>query len=536
MAHEGRLNFFRIGHPSQSSDRGFSLILMILALGLALRLFAAYHTAIINPDGTIYIHQARALYYGIWGSVNTCSTAHFPTVTTLAIAAFYPLFNDWIVAGMAVSMLFGILTLVPLYLLARRFFAKDVSALLTLIYALTPILIDGSVDVIRDSTAWFFATLGFYLFTGLKRQTAFYLMGSSLCFIIAAWTRVEFTIFVILSPIYLLMDREEKPFRRAALFLLPVALILAAAIGGQMLLHPSRVNWFRLKEIPEKSSAFFSHYQTTRVQLKELINHPLTGIPADFLDNTRNLLWFLGFGVILQNTMEAAYYPFFIVYLLGLGNLRERIAADRRVLYFALLAPAALLLLYFYLFTYWMMENRWIPLALFPAFIFLGHGLEKLISLIQTKFTMKRGMALLLICSLSLVFALPKNMKPRETDKIVFKRMGEMIAAIEGNSKKIEILTTGTSVRWISFYANLRFKGAPCPDEHLSFEGLIGNSYSQFVSTIKAKGFKYLVWEEKRWPGGRFNLFSSPSYRRDFIELGAWNHRDTGKILLLKVR
>jgi 4-amino-4-deoxy-L-arabinose transferase-like glycosyltransferase len=514
-------------HPSGSSNNHIVLILLIFTLGLVLRLFAWQHTGIINSDGAIYINQARAIYYGLWDSVNTCSSVRFPTVTTLCIAAAYPILGDWVAAGTFVSLFFGTITLVPLYLLARRFFDKDISAVIALVYALNPTLIDGSVDIVRDSTAWFFLTLGLYLFTKDKRQSDLYLMMSSISFMIAAWTRVEFFIFVACSPIYILMDREEKPLRRAFVFLLPaVVIFFTAIVGSQQLLSPERVN---------RASAFLSQYHEIRAQLAELASHPTSDIPTEFFDKTRDILWFVGLGIIFQNTLEAYYYPFFLLYLMGLGSLRQRIRGDVRVLYFGLLVPAAFLLLYCYLFVFWQMENRWLFLALFPSFIFLGAGLERLISLMQSKFTMKRGVALLLICLLILAFGLPKNLKPRGEDKIVFKALGETIAGLEGNAKKIEILTVGGSQRWVWFYANLHFPGAPCTDDYDKYKEMIGNDYGQFLKFVKSRGIQYLVWEEKNWPAGRFDFLASP-YERDFIPLGSWHHRDSGKIMLFKVR
>lgn len=522
-------------HPSGSSNNHIVLILLIFALGLVLRMFAWQNTGVINPDGAIYINQARAIYYGLWDSVNTCSTARFPTVTTLCIAAAYPILGDWVAAGTFVSLFFGTITLVPLYLLARRFFDRDISAVILLVYALNPTLIDGSVDIVRDSTAWFFLTLGLYLFTKDKKQSDLYLIMSSISFLVAAWTRVEFFIFVACSPIYILMDREEKRLRRASVFLLPAVVIFFAAIGSQLLLHPERVNWYRLVDIPQRASAFLSQYHEIRAQLAELTSHPKAGIPTEFFDKTRDILWFVGFGVILQNILEAYYYPFFLFYLMGLGAMGQRIRGDVRVLYFCLLVPAVFLLLYCYLFVYWQMENRWFSIALFPSFIFLGLGLERLISLLQSKFTMKRGMALLLICLLILAFGLPKNLKPRGEDKTIFKTLGEIIAGLEGNTKRIEILTVGGSQRWVWFYANLHFPGAPCPDEYVEYKQLIGNDYGQFLKFVKSRGIQYLVWEEKDWPAGRFDFLASP-YERDFIPLGSWHHRDSGKITLFKVR
>jgi hypothetical protein len=141
---------------------------------------------------------------------------------------------------------------------------------------------------------------------------------------------------------------------------------------------------------------------------------------------------------------------------------------------------------------------------------------------------------------LILLVALPKDLKPTEADKAVFKTIGEKIAAVEGNEKAIDILVVGQSSRWVHFYANHRFRGAPCPDKYspeifANIEAIVGASYGEFVGNLKSRQIRYLVWEEKRWPTGRFDFLQSP-HERDFIHLGTWEHPDTGRIMLFKVR
>ena len=103
MTSGGLRHFFHSGYAFRSPGNAIGLILLVLVLGLALRLFAWQHTGIVNSDGTVYIHQARAVYYGLWDSVNSC-TITYPSITTLCIAAAYPLFGDWVIAGTAVSL------------------------------------------------------------------------------------------------------------------------------------------------------------------------------------------------------------------------------------------------------------------------------------------------------------------------------------------------------------------------------------------------------------------------------------------------
>jgi hypothetical protein len=517
------------------TDQGdIAALALILILGLAVRLFAWHQTGIMNSDGTVYIQQARAIYFGLWDAVTSC-TIRYAYINTFFIAAFYAVFRDWITAATAVSVFFGTLTLVPLFFLARSFFPLGIASLVTLIYAVNPMLVDGSVDIVRDPAYWFFVLLGLYLLTRPKGQTTAGLLLSSVAFILATWTRIESIVFILIAPIYILLDRQERPLCRILTFLSPPALLLLAGIGGQWLIHPEGINTYRLMEIPARVTLAFSQYGQLRSTLNEMILHPPPGLSLEFLNNLQSNVWFIGIGVIVQNALETLFYPFVPLYLLGLGNLRQRIAADRRTLYFVLVIPTAFLLLYLFVFIDWQMENRWLALALFPSFLFLGFGLERVIPWMQAKFNIKKGMVLALIALLTLSFTLPKDMKPRGEDKVVYRSIGEAIANREGSTKKIEIMTLGVASRWILFYANLSFRGAPCPDEFYDYRGWIGNEYGPFVEAMKKKGMKYLVWEEKNWPAGHFDFLKSP-YERDFIRLGAWSHPDTGKILLFELR
>jgi len=133
-----------------------------------------------------------------------------------------------------------------------------------------------------------------------------------------------------------------------------------------------------------------------------------------------------------------------------------------------------------------------------------------------------------------LICALPKSLKPREDDKLVFKEIGEFIADREGNDKEIKVATSTQTPSWISFYANVKYKGAPCPQKNNDLENIIGKSYEEFVQNLKRKGIRYFLWEEKHWPKESSYLINSMDMK-DFIRLGHWNHPDTGKLILFRV-
>ncbi|MFA4915172.1 MAG: glycosyltransferase family 39 protein [Syntrophales bacterium] len=512
-------------------------IILIIIFGFALRLFVCQYTYIINSDGTIYIHQARAIYYGLWPAVNSCSSVNYLSIYPILIAAIYPVLGNWVASAETVSIFFGTIVLIPLYLLAKRFFEAKISILITLIFALTPIFVTVSVYVARDPVYWFFLVLGLYLFTGQTGQKNFRgLFLSSICFILATWARIEGILYIVVSCLYLLLIKEEKKFKRLAIFLLPPAFLLFFFIVGQMIFNPCDINLYRLEDIPSRLHTLTSQYQGVRVHLQELISHPPEGIPSGFFDNTYTLFWFVALGTIMQNAIEAFFYPFFLIFIIGLmgRDTWVKIREEKNVRYFAIIAASAVVLLYLYVFAYWEMQNRWFALLIFPSFIFTGFGLEKIIPFLKSKFRLKEHLVLSLVVLAIMVSALPKNLSPKEVDKLIFKEIGESMARIEGNSQEIKVLTLGNSARWIAFYANLHFKGAPCPDKYNNYGEIVGKSYEQFVRNLRTRGIQYVVLEETKWPPCSFD-FVDLLNGKDFIILGEWSHPDTGRVILLKL-
>jgi hypothetical protein len=133
-----------------------------------------------------------------------------------------------------------------------------------------------------------------------------------------------------------------------------------------------------------------------------------------------------------------------------------------------------------------------------------------------------------------LICALPKNLKPREADKLVFKRIGELIAEREGNNREIQVAAPTQTPSWISFYANLKYKGAPCPQKNTDLEKIIGKSYGDFILNLKKREIRYFLWEERNWPRDRFDFIHRKN-PEDFEKLGVWSHPDTGRLILFKV-
>jgi len=534
---------FRAALPNSSPDApgclGKAGFVLILILGLVIRLAACQNTHIINPDGVYYIHQARAVYYGEWNSLTSCALS-FVSIYPFLIAGAYALIHDWMTAGQGVSCVFGALTLIPLYLLCRRFFSRDISLLTLLVFALLPVFVAGSANVVRGPLCWFFLTLGLYFFVvSDERNGRLSLILSCLAFVAAAWARIESAVPIAVTLIYLLAVPQEERLIKAACFVLPLVVIVSVVFCAGILLDKPFMHMLRVNEIVDKLSAPMVVYETLRDGLRDLMQQPLEGVMPHFLHKARNMVWLVALGTLVRYMLRAYFYFFIVFFGFGLWDMWRAMREDRRIVYLSGTALVAFILLYLHVIQTWMMFDRFWAIFMLPAFAVIGFGMQKVVLFMNTASRMRMSTALSIVCFLILVCVLPKDLRSREADKTVFIEMGTLMAEREGNDRDIRILKSLRTPNWVPFYANVDYEGVSCPridfgmDEAL-FEQMVLKDYDTFVRYLREGEIDYFLWEEKAWPERGFDLLQtrSPEHLR---EIGSWLHPDVGRMILYKV-
>ncbi len=510
-----------------------SILAAVLFLAAALRVVRATLTEIVNADALVYLYQAKALYSGMWTSVNACTIKHV-TLHPIATAFVYAATSDWILSARTVSILLGTLTIVPIYLMARLFFGMRISGLVALLYAVMHVFVSVSVDVGRDPAYWFFSAWGFYFFSAaLKQERLWYLPLASIAFSLATWNRIEGALFLSVTAFYLLLKRTEG--RKLLFFFAPVMLGFGALVAIQ-LLGTEGIYWYRFNAIPDRLTNALASYKNLRAHLALLIQHPPDGFTFQFFENVRTLLWLLGLGVVLENAAEAYFYPFLILFLVGFFDFKKW-RSTQLTGYFAFQILCGFALLYIYTFNSWSMENRYLILMILPSFLFLGFGLERIFALIKQQWGMKEITPVLLFVLLILLLALPKQLHRHEQDKKVFKDIGMRIAEDNGSSAPIEILVIGSSMPWVFLYSQLEISAAICHETNhpngVVLASLIGSRYADLLRNVDKNHIRYVVWGEKHWPSQDYDFLAEYN-PVDFRIVGEWKHKDTGRIVLFK--
>ena len=523
--------FFADNKYEQNKDTIQILPALIIFLGFSIRFLSFHYTHIINPDGTLYIQQAKAIYYGLNSMIAVCYP--YLSIYPIFVAGSFKIFGDWIVAAKTVNLFFGTLSLIPLYLLIRRFCNEIIACLCLLIFAFNPTLVAVSANTLRDPIYWFFSLLGLYFFVlhTEKNYKNYLLIFSSIALILGIWARIEAIVFMVGSSFFLLIAGEGKKLKSLFFFLISPAIIFLIGIILFFILNERSFNLFAIQQIPQKLLGAIENYQTLREYLSKLIEQRNLGISPYFFPKVRNLLWLIALGSILIQIVRAIFLPFFIIFAAGFVGLKKRINQDHRLIYLAILCIFALITFIFQILDTWAMVSRFMVLFLFPSVVLIGFGLENIIHYLKAKLKWKGSSIVVLLCILILSVGVSKNVKHRDKDKIIFKEVGEFISSREGN--RFEILVAGAFRRLllVHFYANLKYQKAPCFNRDLILQSHDINS----LRILQQKGFHYFIWDEKNWSENDLNLIRS-MYSNTLAEVRSWNSSRLGKIVLFEVK
>jgi Dolichyl-phosphate-mannose-protein mannosyltransferase len=133
---------------------GLMLVCMVPRVLFALRL------ASICPDGILYIGLAEALKEGRYHQAFEIMNLNIYPVVLMILNR---LGLSWEMGGTVWGVVVSCLVVLPLFGWVRRQFDDAVALTACLLYAVQPVFIQWSPEIIRDPTFWFFYILAMYL-------------------------------------------------------------------------------------------------------------------------------------------------------------------------------------------------------------------------------------------------------------------------------------------------------------------------------------------------------------------------------------
>ena len=135
--------------PGNISGKEWGLLPGLMLLALLIRLFMLRYEYVLTPDGVYYAILGKNLVSGNW---KEGLSTYWPPLYPLLVGFSSLIFQDLEFGGRLVSVLAGMLLVVPVYLLIRDSYGQDVAALGGFLIAVYPSLTHYSTRLLTEST------------------------------------------------------------------------------------------------------------------------------------------------------------------------------------------------------------------------------------------------------------------------------------------------------------------------------------------------------------------------------------------------
>lgn len=415
------------------SSKETFLLAGLLLTALAVRLPHLMTPYVINPDAIHYIDSAKVLVMGKW--MEGFQASHV-SIFPVLIALVEPISGDWIWAARGIPILFGFLTVIPLYLIARKLLSWPWAALPPLLYCLCPSLTHYSMDVIREPISWFILFTGLWIL--LKAQQSgrpVWFLGAGAVILLGAANRLDGLVALGAALAWLVGMGLGKgglltdAIKKAILFVIPSAAalsVLLVILGGAL----REQDLLDLKTY--RNQIKFSLKGPDQAQ-KARMEAILEGIPQPRLRNLFSAAWdnrhTLAALELIKHWIKATHPALLALSLLGLFAFKGWRSEEFWWL-MAILITAWLVLGYIRLSGAFAISKRHLGPAVLSGYFFAALGFLQACTWAAEKSwgRFKRGFPAILVFALG-VLTLPWTLEPQRQDKLVRRLAGEWIMA-----------------------------------------------------------------------------------------------------------
>ena len=350
---------------------GFYHATLLFLLAFLIRSIIA-QVQIIAPDGVLYVKIAKDISTGHFTNVDQYG---FFNLYSFLIALFQKVFQDWEFSGKMVSILFGSLSIFPLFFLAKAFFNVRVAFFSALVYALHPRFVEISSDVLREPTCWFFAVTALWLaWEGLagKRYPLFAVSAFSAG--LAMVTRLEgavvFAVIVLWISLALIDGRENR--KRLLICFCVFVFSLPVLMSPFVLVLKGKLNRWELGHPVEKMSGLIVADDETERTGSDILKDMPAGY-GGFMEIAERHRYTLFGAEVIYKFFKALNIVLVIFLLYGVWR-RRFIDYTRKDFMIVLWLAAAFFGLYVYVMKIQYLSSRHALFMVLPTLIWVGAG------------------------------------------------------------------------------------------------------------------------------------------------------------------
>ncbi len=426
-------------------------ILVIISLVIKVCIWSL--SPVITPDGPVYISQAEEFLRGNWQKGLSLHQNMF--LYPLLIAGLGYAGMDLVFAGNLLSLIFSVMTIVPLFLLTRQLFDERVALWAGLAFAVSPGLNEFSVYVMRDPG--FLCMFGWaaYFSSRSVSENDFKFFLLSLFFSLLAFLfRIEGIFLPILLFLFVFFHATfygewRTDFIKKLLFLFCVGLLTIGGVSfyyGRDLANFNRLGYVVSSTEKVFKKGILSYDPQIRVQLQEMERKITNGsVDNDFAEIAREnvrKIYLLG---LSENIQRVMYPAFFLLCIVGLVLSRQY---RKNNLLFLWLVSGYLFSNYFYLLHNSFIEKRYVYAAIFLLFPWVGYGVDRFFIGLKKIHLLPQVTPILFVAVLFIIPAVDAATDVK-MQLVSAKLAGEWI----GNNKDFADMKIVSNNREIPFYA-----------------------------------------------------------------------------------
>ncbi|MCZ6907333.1 MAG: glycosyltransferase family 39 protein [Deltaproteobacteria bacterium] len=301
---------------------------LVLLATLVVRLYLFVYTPVITQDATLYITQAQLMAQGAWLQAQAL-TNEFEPLFPFSIFLFHTAVSEWELAGRLASLTFGVLAVVPFFLISRDVFGPRVAFGAGILFALHPYFARNSVEALTESAYLFFFLLTVWLAMRAHKTTGMrWYVLCAITILLTRLVRIEgIWLFLVILLFYGLrslgdLRRQEwagaGPLLRFCLaFLmitLPILVYIAQVAGTSEISSEKGFGWFGL--VLDRISVSLSGHVDLLNGLSS-VGQSLALLWKDFIykfvQTFHPLLLFLAMVPLIKRALREQYSDYFLL-------------------------------------------------------------------------------------------------------------------------------------------------------------------------------------------------------------------------------
>jgi hypothetical protein len=404
-------------------------LITLLTFGLVLRLYAFSQIYLIAKDGAFqYIPVAKLFYEGEY--LQALLQPQLPLYPFL-ISILFHITGDFELAGQMISVIFSLLTIFPLYFMGRSLFGPRVAFWSTVFYLINPLMLQSSVDVLKEGVFIFFFFSSVYCtLRFLKEGRKIWLIWTVVFTISGALARIIALEVLLVLGLWLGYSalRERVREKKLAYHYLWVALLVLGVFLAFVI--PGIWGWefWTTKKPYTIAEGLFQRWFVYQWPSLSLILKRSFYVFGRFIEEAHPLL--------------------FLLALFGLGSRvrAEEFGAEAK--YLTLMMVVLIIIFFPLLYA----SGRYLLPAIFLFYLWAGFGFVQMREFIDSRFKRYTKLNAVIPIMVLLLAILPLALKPQRLDKIGRKEVGLWLREYSKSSQVIL-----TNVPRVAYYAQRKY-------------------------------------------------------------------------------